>query len=80
MFTTYILKSLIKDYYYIGHSENVQKRLSEHNAKRNKSTKPYAPFKITYKENFETKGEAFKREQQIKRYKHGEAFKKLIGV
>ena len=35
---------------------------------------------IFYKEEFKTKGEAFKRELQIKSDKHGTAFKKLIGV
>lgn len=78
MFTTYILKSLIKEYYYVGYSENVQKRLIEHNAKLNKSTKPYAPFKLVHSEEFGTRSEAFEREQQIKRYNHGEAFKKLL--
>lgn len=33
---------------------------------------------LVYEEKFNTKGEAFKREQQIKNYKHGEAFKKLV--
>ena len=75
---TYILKSLIKDWYYIGHTSNLDKRLSEHNTGRNKSTKPYKPYKIVHLEHFKSKSEAYKREQQIKRYRHGEAFKRLI--
>ncbi len=78
MFGTYIIKSEIKDWYYIGHALNVENRLKQHNAGRSKATKPYRPFKLVYCEEFETKSEAFKRDQQIKRYKHGEAFKKLI--
>ena len=35
---------------------------------------------LVYKEVLETKTEARKRENQIKRYKGGRAFKKLIGV
>ncbi len=80
MYVTYILRSKINDWYYISHTLDKYKRLRTHNAGKNKSTKPYRPFEIVYEEEFETKSEAFKREQQIKKYKHGEAFKKLIGV
>ena len=78
MFITYILKSLRKDWYYIGHTSNKTSRLKYHNSGKVKSTKPYAPFVIIYSEEFATKSDAFKREQQIKNYRHGEAFKKLV--
>ena len=78
MFYTYILKSSLKDWYYIGHTSDIDKRLKEHNNGLSKSTKPYKPFELVYFEKFETKSEAFKREQQVKRYRHGEAFKKLL--
>lgn len=55
-------------------------RLKYHNEGKVKSSRPYAPFALVYEEKFETKGKAFKREQQIKKYRHGEAFKKLIGI
>jgi putative endonuclease len=42
--------------------------------------KLFRPWVIVYKESFETKTEARKRENQIKRYKGGQAFKKLLGV
>ena len=80
MFYVYILKSDNKNYhrYYIGHTNNLQKRLNEHNSKRVRSTKAFVPWKVIYTETFETKSEAFRREQQIKSYKSGDAFKKLI--
>lgn len=78
MYTTYILKSHCKEWYYIGHSSNISRRLMEHNSGKSKATKPFRPFTIVYEEHFLTKGEAFGREMQIKRYRHGEAFKKLI--
>ena len=80
MLTTYILKSLKRDWYYIGHTLDKEFRLKCHNEGRVKSTKPYRPFVIIYSENFKTRSEAFKREQQLKKFKHGEAFKKLIGI
>ncbi|MFA7420819.1 MAG: GIY-YIG nuclease family protein [Melioribacteraceae bacterium] len=77
-FTVYILKSLSRERYYVGHSADTVKRMSEHNSGKVKSTKAFVPWKIVYTENFESKSEAFKREMQIKRYKSGDAFKKLI--
>ncbi len=52
----------------------------QHNEGRNKSTKAYRPFELIHTEYFRTKGESFKREQQIKRYRHGQAFRKLISA
>ena len=80
MYSIYIIKSLNKEWYYVGHTQNKNTRLKYHNGGRVKSTKFYAPFALVYSEEFKTKSEAFKREQQIKRYRHGEAFNKLIGV
>jgi putative endonuclease len=77
-YQVYILRSLEHNRYYIGHSENVEKRVSEHNFGKVRSTKAYRPWKIIYTEKKENKKEAYAREMQIKSFKHGEAFKKLI--
>ncbi|MEK9181624.1 MAG: GIY-YIG nuclease family protein [Patescibacteria group bacterium] len=74
----YILKSLNFNRYYVGHSENTGKRLTEHNLGKVRSTKAYRPWKIIYFEVKSDKKEAYAREMQIKSYKHGEAFEKLI--
>ena len=78
MWYVYILKSINKDWFYVGHTADKISRLKYHNNKKVRSTKPYSPFIIVYSEKFDTKGDAFKREQQIKSYRHGEAFKKLV--
>ncbi len=80
MFYVYILKNNtnIRCRYYIGHTKDIEKRVKEHNSKRVRSTKAFVPWKLVYTEIYNTKSEAFKREQQIKSYKSGEAFKKLI--
>ena len=78
MYKIYILKSKIKNHFYVGHTNNLEKRLNSHNRGRVKSTKSCKPWKIIYTENFGNKHDAFKREKQIKSYKGGEAFKKLI--
>lgn len=78
MYKTYILKSEKIDRYYIGHASDLEARLKRHNSRKVKSTKAYAPWRIVYFEKFSTKNEAYRREKQIKSYKKGEAFKKLM--
>ena len=78
MYRVYILKSLKVSRYYIGHTNNLVKRLNEHNSGKTKSTKGYIPWKIVYTEEFETKSEAFRREREIKGYKSGIKFKQLL--
>ncbi len=74
----YILRSDSKNRYYIGHTNNLENRLKRHNQGKNKSTKQGMPWEIVYKEIFASKQDAYRREFQIKKYKGGEAFKKLI--
>jgi len=40
----YAIKSLTRSYIYVCKSNNVERRLKQHNNGENKSTKPYAPF------------------------------------
>ena len=65
-YEVYILKSLIKEIYYIGCTTDLVKRLKEHNAGKTKSTKPYIPWKIIYSEVFLEKKAAYKREWHLK--------------
>jgi len=79
MFYTYIIKSCKTNRYYVGYSEDVIKRLNQHNAGQNMSTKCGVPWNLVYTECFSNKTDAWKRERQIKKYKGGKAFKLLIG-
>lgn len=45
---------------------DVDKRLSQHNLKQNKSTKAYTPWRLIHKEGFETRIEAREREKYLK--------------
>ena len=80
MFFVYILKSLRVQRYYVGHTSDLEKRLKEHNTGRTKSTKAYAPWKVVHLEEFNTKSEAFKRELEIKSFRSGIKFKKLVNL
>ena len=78
MYSIYILQSIVNNKYYIGHTECIKTRFKNHNAGQVKSTKSSRPWKVIYTEEYQTKQEAYKRELQIKSYKGGMAFKKLI--
>lgn len=80
MFYTYILKSQKTKRYYIGQTENLNNRLKRHNAGLVRSTKHGIPWEIMYYETFNTKLEACRRELEIKGYKGGIKFKKLLGL
>ena len=78
MYYVYILRSLKDGKYYIGSTHDVTARLNYHNAGLQRSTKYRIPFELIYTEALENKSEALKRELQIKGYKGGEAFKRLL--
>lgn len=78
MYFVYVLKSLKDDKHYIGYSQNVHLRLSQHNTGLVKSTRNRMPLKIIHTEEYETKTEAHKREMNIKRMKNGIQFRKLV--
>lgn len=68
-FFVYILKTS-KDTLYTGQTNNLDKRLKEHRLKTKRSAKymrSFDSFELVYKEEFETRGEALKREAQIKK-------------
>ncbi len=74
----YILKSLKDGKYYIGSTKDVNARLNYHNAGKQRSTKHRIPFVLMHHEQHADKKSALAREKQIKSYKGGEAFKKLV--
>jgi putative endonuclease len=78
MWYTYILLSLKDNKYYIGSTCNLKNRLLKHNSGGNTSTKNRRPLELVFFESFITKTESQERERQIKSYKGGIAFKKLL--
>ena len=75
---TYIIKSKIKEKYYIGTSSNLVQRLKLHNEGHSKSTKAFVPWEIVYSEKFATKHEALKREKELKNMKSKKYLEWLI--
>jgi len=78
MFHVYILKSVENNRYYVGQTGSLEKRLADHNLGLCRSTKKWLPWRLIYKEVFLSRADAMKRERQIKNYKGGIAFKKIV--
>ncbi len=81
-YIVYILKSETTSQYYIGHTDNLDRRLSQHNnpdyhgtrhTKRNKG-----PWLCVYTEKYNTRSEAMKREKEIKAKKSRKYLEFLI--
>ena len=66
MWYVYIIRSIHTKYTYIGSTNNVKRRIKEHNNGIVKSTKPYVPFKLKAYVAVETEGQARKLEKYFK--------------
>ena len=68
MHYVYVLKSIKLGELYIGQTNDLKRRLVEHNNKLNVSTKNKAPFKLVYYEAYVSKSDAKHRENMLKRF------------
>ena len=66
MFYVYVIGSLKDKELYIGSTNNLKKRISEHNSGKVSSTKSRMPMKLFYYEAYLIKADARNREAQLK--------------
>ena len=66
MYTVYVLKSLATGQFYTGQTENLSRRLKEHNEGLSEYTKGRGPWELVYYEEYETRSEAMSREKFLK--------------
>ena len=66
MFTLYILYSKTIDRYYVGYTNDFERRLSEHNRIKHKYTDIGIPWRLVHSEIYPSKKEAMLRERFIK--------------
>ena len=66
MFYVYAIKITLRNYIYVGLTDNLERRLSEHEKGKNKTTKPYRPFVLIHTEMFKKRIEAREREKYLK--------------
>ena len=79
MFTVYILRSNIDFKRYIGCTDNLERRIREHETGLVKSTKNRRPLQLIYTEEFTNKHDALASEKFFKTH-HGRDFLDSIGL
>lgn len=67
MFYVYILKSRKDNKIYIGYTNDLRRRKSEHDAGESQSTKGRRPLDLIYYEAYLSKEDAMKREVMLKK-------------
>lgn len=78
MFTVYILKSEVAPKSYVGATNNLSRRLKEHNAGKHSYTRKHRPWKVIRSEDFETWEEARRRELFLKSATGRRVLKKIF--
>jgi putative endonuclease len=66
MYTLYILYSKTIDSYYVGYTNSIERRLTEHNRKKEKYTDKGIPWMLVHREIYMTKKVVMAREKFIK--------------
>ncbi|MEQ8624713.1 MAG: GIY-YIG nuclease family protein, partial [Vicingaceae bacterium] len=61
-YIVYAISSIKRNYIYVGLTSDFENRLIRHNSGYEKTTKPYAPFKLIYSEKCSSREEARQRE------------------
>ncbi|OGE94523.1 MAG: hypothetical protein A3B10_02430 [Candidatus Doudnabacteria bacterium RIFCSPLOWO2_01_FULL_44_21] len=83
MFIVYVIRSTSSGKIYIGYTSDIEKRVKQHNLELPHRSKSYTyknkgPWRIIYKEEYNTRIEAVKREKQLKSSKGRDYIKKLL--
>ena len=76
----YFLQSLRNNDLYVGSTENVESRVTLHNAGKVKSTKEYTPWKLLGLEECDSRSEAMRRESFLKAHQQKEILRKKYGL
>ena len=65
-FFVYIIRSKTRNYIYVGLTQDIKIRYDQHNAGKERTTRPYRPFELIHSEKFESRIMARKREKYFK--------------
>ncbi len=76
----YILQSETSGRFYVGSTDDLERRMSEHLRGHTPSTRGRGPWKLVYKEEFVTLLEARRRELEIKRWKSSRMIRALMSA
>jgi putative endonuclease len=78
MYFVYILQSLKTGRYYIGSTNNVERRISEHNGGKTKSLRSHRPLELKFCKSFDIKQKAIDMEIKIKKLKSREIITRIV--
>jgi putative endonuclease len=79
MFSVYLLYSLSSTKTYVGFTNDIERRMREHNFTESKGfTLRYRPWELVYTEIFENKSDAMRREKFLKSGFGREEVKKIV--
>ena len=74
----YVIESLKNNGLYVGYTNNLKKRLGEHNRGLNFSTKPYLPWRIIHVEAYRNEKDAKRREKYLKTSQGARLLKRML--
>ena len=66
MFYVYVLKSRKDEKSYIGYTDDLRRRIAEHNDGKNRATKSRLPLDLVYYEAYVSQADARARERRLK--------------
>ena len=78
MILVYAIRSSSRKYIYVGLTNDVKRRIEEHNNHENRSTKAYGPFTLIYSEEFPDRISARIKEKYLKSGAGKEFLKSLL--
>jgi len=78
MYYVYVISNKTRKYIYVGITNNLSRRIAEHNSGYNKTTRTYRPFKLILSEEFTTRTTAREREKYLKSGIGKEFLKRLV--
>ena len=79
MFYVYVLRSLKNGRFYIGYTNDLERRLNEHNNGESRYTRLTRPFELVYTEEFADRIFATRRERNLKSGQGREWLKEKFG-
>ena len=79
-FYVYVLISESYNQHYVGSTQDLEKRIWALNEGLSRFTKGRRPWKLIYKEKYDTRSEAMKRERFLKSGQGRELLKKLVAT
>ena len=78
MGTLYILQSQSTGRFYVGSTDNLGRRLNEHQRGKSLATRGRGPWNLVHSEQFESLAAARHREREIKRWKSARAIQAVL--